>query len=290
MPMLKRDARTAYLLIAPAFLLFLGFTLYPLLWSANISLTSWDGLNAVRHFVGFDNYRKLLTDPEFQQSVRVTALYVVGVTTASTVLGFALALLLQNRARTGGIYRTIFFSPVVTATVAAGVVWQLLFDPFTGFINTLLRDLGFAGANWLSDPHLSLFAVGVVGVWKRAGFAMVIYAAGLASLPTSVYEAAAIDGAGGWKMLRHVTVPLMRPITSIVLITGFIDAVQVFDHIFIMTNGGPIGSTNVLSLYLYNEGFRLFKLGYASAVGWVLFAIVLVLTILQWQMRRGDSK
>lgn len=288
--MTKRDMRTAYLLIAPAFLLFLGFTLYPLLWSANISLTDWDGLNAVRQFVGLNNYHELLGDPEFQQSVRVTALYVVGVTIVSTVIGFALALLLQKRARTGGLYRTIFFSPVVTATVAAGVVWQLLFDPFAGLINTGLRAVGLPTENWLSDPNLALFAVGVVGVWKRVGFAMVIYAAGLSSLSVSVYEAAALDGASGWKLLRNVTIPLMAPITSIVLITGFIDAVQVFDHIFVMTNGGPIGSTNVLSLYLYNQGFRLFNLGYASAVGWVLFAVVLVFTILQWQARRGDDR
>lgn len=285
-----RDRWTAYLLIAPAFLLFGVFTLYPLLWSANISLTSWDGLNAVKHYVGLANYKNLFGDPEFRNSVKVTVLYVVGVTAASTVLGLGLALLLQKRARGASIYRTIFFSPVVTATVAAAVVWQLLFDPFSGFINVAARAIGLPGWNWLSDPNLALAAVAVVGIWKRAGFAMVIYAAGLASLPTSCYEAAAIDGASGWKLLRHLTIPLLRPITSVVLITGVIDSVQVFDHIFVMTNGGPIGSTNVLALYLYNQGFRVFHLGYASAVGWVLFGIVLVVTVLQWQMRRGDRR
>lgn len=284
----RRDRLTAYLLIAPAFLLFGVFTFYPLLWSANISLTSWDGLNAVKQYVGLSNYTNLFGDPEFRNSVKVTVFYVVGVTAASTVLGFLLALLLQRRARGAGIYRTIFFSPVVTATVAAAVVWQLLFDPFSGFFNVVARAVGLPGWNWLSDPNLALFAVSVVGVWKRAGFAMIIYSAGLASLPTSCYEAAAIDGASGWKLLRHLTIPLLKPITSVVLITGVIDAVQVFDHIFVMTSGGPIGSTNVLSLYLYNQGFRVFHLGYASAVGWVLFAIVLAVTVLQWQMRKGD--
>lgn len=284
----RRNQLTAYLLIAPAFLLFAVFTAYPLLWSANISLTSWDGLNAVKHYVGFSNYTKLFADPEFRQSFRVTTEYVVGVTAVSTVLGLGLALLLQHRARSSAFYRTIFFSPVVTATVAAAVVWQLLFDPFTGFINVVLRGVGLPGWNWLSDPKLALWAVGVVGVWKRVGFAMIIYSAGLASLPTSVYEAAAIDGASGRKLLRHVTLPLLKPITSIVLITGVIDAVQVFDHIFVMTNGGPIGSTNVLALYLYNQGFRIFHLGYASAVGWVLFGVVLLVTVVQWQLRKGD--
>lgn len=286
----RRDRLTAYLLIAPAFLLFAVFTLYPLLWSANISLTSWDGLNAAKQYVGLSNYTNLFGDPEFRNSVKVTVLYVTGVTAASTALGFALALLLHRRTRGAGVYRTIFFSPVVTATVAAAVVWQLLFDPFSGFINVAVRAIGLPGWNWLSDPNLALFSVSVVGIWKRAGFAMIIYSAGLASLPTSCYEAAAIDGAAGWKLLRHLTIPLLAPITSVVLITGVIDAVQVFDHIFVMTSGGPIGSTNVLALYLYNQGFRVFHLGYASAVGWVLFAIVLLVTVLQWQLRRGDRR
>ena len=288
--MQTRQSRTAYLLIAPALLLFVGFTAYPFIWSAQISLTSWDGLNAVKEFVGFQNYIQLFQDAEFRQSISVTTIYTVSVTLISTVLGFAIALMLQRRKRSSAIYRTIFFSPVVTATVAAAVVWQLLFDPYVGVINIGLRALHLPDPNWLSDTNWALPAVIIVGIWKRLGFAVIIYAAGMSSLPLSCFEAADLDGVSGWQKIRYITIPLMRPVTTLVLITGFIDAIQVFDHIFLLTSGGPIGSTNVMSLFLYNQGFRLFHLGYASAIGWTLFTVILGLTVLQWQLRRrGES-
>lgn len=274
-------------MIAPAFILFLIFSLYPLLWSARISLTSWDGLNATKKFIGIRNYSELIHNPEFLQSFRVTIFYVIVVTTFSTVIGFFLALALSKRLKSSALYRTIFFSPVVTATIAAGVVWQLLFDPFSGLFNVTLRAIGINGPNWLGDPKWSLIAVSIVGIWKRIGFAMIIFAAGLASLPISCYEAAKLDGATGLKTIRYMTIPLLKPVTTVVAITGIIDSIQVFDHIFIMTNGGPMGSTNVLSMYLYNQGFRVFHLGMASAVGWLLFALIFVVTILQWQFTKG---
>ncbi|MEK6648525.1 MAG: sugar ABC transporter permease [Actinomycetota bacterium] len=288
--MQSRQTRTAYLLIAPALILFIGFTAYPFVWSAQISFTNWDGLNAVKEFVGFENYINLFKDAEFRQSLSVTVIYTISVTLLSTILGFAIALMLQRRKRTSAIYRTIFFSPVVTATVAAAVVWQLLFDPYVGVIDLGLRALHLPAPNWLSDTHWALSAVIIVGIWKRLGFAVIVYAAGLSSLPISCYEAADLDGVNAWQRIRYLTVPLLRPITTLVLITGFIDAIQVFDHIFLLTSGGPIGSTNVMSLYLYNQGFKLFRLGYASAIGWTLFTIVLALTVLQWQIRRRSER
>lgn len=284
--MRNKQSRTAYLLIAPALILFIGFTAYPFIWSAQISLTSWDGLNAVKKFVGFQNYINLFSDAEFRKSLSVTTIYTVSVTLISTVLGFVIALMLQRRGKSSVIYRTIFFSPVVTATVAAAVVWQLLFDPYVGVIDLGLKALHLPGPNWLSDTHWALPAVIIVGIWKRLGFAVIVYAAGLSSLPTSCYEAADLDGVSAWQKIRYMTIPLMRPVTTLVLITGFIDAIQVFDHIFILTSGGPMGSTNVMSLLLFNQGFKLFRLGYASAIGWTLFIIILGLTMLQWQIRR----
>lgn len=287
MPRIKKEAKTAYFLIAPAFTLFLVFSLYPLLWSARISFTSWDGLNATKKFIGTKNYSELLRNPEFLQSFRVTVVYVFVVTVCSTVIGFLLALALSKRMKSSAIYRTIFFSPVVTATVAAGVVWQLLFDPFSGLFNIALRAIGIEGPNWLGDPKWSLIAVSIVGIWKRIGFSMIIFAAGMASLPISCYEAAKVDGATGIKLIRYMTIPLLKPVTAVVAITGVIDSIQVFDHIFVMTNGGPMGSTNVLSMYLYNQGFRVFHLGMASAVGWLLFALILIVTAFQWQFTKG---
>ena len=278
--MKKSQGRIALGLISPAFILFLVFNAYPLLWSLYISFTKWDGFNPVKKFIGFDNYKYLFTNSEFLTSIRVTSIYVVIVTILSTILGFAIAIALQN-IKNAYFYRTLFFSPVVTATVAAGVVWQLIFDPFSGIVNKFLAIIHIVGPNWLSDPKYSLPAVIVVGIWKRIGFAMVVFAAGLAALPISTYEAAALDGAQGWKAIRYITIPLLKPIILVVLITGFIDAIQVFDHIFVMTGGGPMGSTQVLSLLLYNQGFRLFNLGVASAIGWIILAFVLGITLFQ---------
>ena len=278
--MKKSQGRIALGLISPAFILFLVFNAYPLLWSLYISFTKWDGFNPVKKFIGFDNYKYLFTNSEFLTSIRVTTIYVVIVTILSTILGFAIAIALQN-IKNAYFYRTLFFSPVVTATVAAGVVWQLIFDPFSGIVNKFLAIIHIVGPNWLSDPKYSLPAVIVVGIWKRIGFAMVVFAAGLAALPISTYEAAALDGAQGWKAIRYITIPLLKPIILVVLITGFIDAIQVFDHIFVMTGGGPMGSTQVLSLLLYNQGFKLFNLGVASAIGWIILAFVLGITLTQ---------
>ncbi|CAN1645266.1 UgpA ABC-type sugar transport systems, permease components [Candidatus Nanopelagicaceae bacterium] len=269
----------AYALIAPAFLLFLIFSAYPLIWSLYISFTSWDGLNPVKEYIGFDNYGLLFGDHEFIVSIKVTLIYVFFVTILSSILGFIVALNLQ-KIKFSRFYRTLYFSPVVTATVAAGVVWKLIFDPFSGVINKSLGAFNITGPNWLSDTRFALPAVIIVGIWKRVGFAMVVFAAGLASLPTSTYEAAALDGADGIKAIRFITIPLLRPIFLVVFITGIIDSIQVFDHIFIMTNGGPMGSTQVLSMLLYNQGFKLFHLGTASAIGWlILFGVVSLGTV-----------
>lgn len=282
-----KNNKIAYSLIAPVFLLFLIFNAYPLLWSLYISFTSWDGLNSIKEFVGFQNYANLLSDDEFQVSLRVTIIYVIFVTAFSSILGFIIALNLQ-KIRFSNIYKTLYFSPVVTATVAAGVVWQLIFDPFSGILNKFISAIGMTGPNWLSDSRFALPAVIVVGIWKRIGFAMVLFAAGLASLPTTTYEAAALDGADGFKAIRYITIPLLKPIFFVVVITGVIDSIQVFDHIFIMTNGGPMGSTQVLSMLLYNQGFRLFHLGTASAVGWIILIGVFIMTLLQQLISRRN--
>jgi multiple sugar transport system permease protein len=283
--MRSANINKAYTLIAPAFLLFIVFNAYPLIWSFYISFTSWDGLNPIKQFIGFENYRSLFQDHEFIVSIRVTLIYVFFVTVISTVFGFVVALNLQ-KIRFSRFYRTLYFSPVVTATVAAGVVWQLIFDPFSGVINKSISAFNLTGPNWLSDTSFALPAVIIVGIWKRIGFAMVVFAAGLASLPTSTYEAAALDGADGVKAIRFITIPLLKPIFLVVIITGIIDSIQVFDHIFVMTNGGPMGSTQVLSMLLYNQGFRLFHLGTASAIGWLILFGILLLGIIQRMLSR----
>jgi multiple sugar transport system permease protein len=280
---------TAALLLAPAFGLFAVFTAYPFVYAAKLSLMKWDGLSAKQTFVGLGNYRALLHDQEFIHAMKVTAIYTVVVTIASIGIGLLLALALNRRLVGRNIYRTIFFTPVLTATVAAAVVWQLLFDPFTGIVNVGLRHAGMQGPRWLSSPSWALAAVIVVGVWKRIGFTMIIYLAGLQTISPTYYEAALVDGAGSWRQFRDVTWPLLTPITVLQLIMAVIDSFQVFDHVYVMTQGGPMGATDVVPLFLYNQGFRLFHLGYAAAVGWVVFVVVLLATLVQWRLSRGGG-
>lgn len=276
-------------MLAPALGLFALFTLYPFFYAAQISLTDWDGFADEPSFVGLDNYQDLLASSEFRNSLKVTALYTAGTTVFSLALGLALAIALNRKLRGGVAYRTIFFTPVVTATVAAAVVWMLLFDPFTGVVNVELQRIGVEGPRWLSDPDWALAAITIVGVWKRIGFAMIIYLAGLQTIPPSYYEAARVDGASDWQQFRHVTWPLLTSITVLQVVMAVIDSFQVFDHVFVMTGGGPLGATNVLPMLLYNEGFRLFHLGYASAIGWVIFLLVLSAALVQWRVSRGGG-
>jgi multiple sugar transport system permease protein len=280
---------TAALLLLPAFGLFAVFTAYPFLYAAKLSLTQWDGLSADQKFVGLGNYRALLHDAEFIHSMKVTAIYTVGVTVASIAIGLVLALALNRKLAGRNVYRTVFFTPVLTATVAAAVVWQLLFDPFTGIVNVGLRQVGAEGPRWLSSPTWALAAVMIVGIWKRIGFTMIIYLAGLQTISPTYYEAARVDGAGSWRQFRDVTWPLLTPITILQLIMAVIDSFQVFDHVYVMTQGGPMGATNVAPLFLYNQGFRIFHLGYAAAVGWVIFLVILAVTLVQWRASKGGG-
>lgn len=280
---------TAAILLLPAFSLFAVFTAYPFIYAGKLSLTRWNGLDAKQEYVGLGNYRALLHDHEFIHSLKITAIYTIAVTVASIAIGLLLALALNRKLLGRNLYRTIFFTPVLTATVAAAVVWQLLFDPFTGIVNVGLHKVGVEGPRWLSSPSWALAAVIVVGVWKRIGFTMIIYLAGLQTISPSYYEAAEVDGANSWRRFWDVTWPLLTPITVLQLIMAVIDSFQVFDHVYIMTQGGPLGATNVVPLFLYNQGFRLFHLGYAAAIGWVVFLVIFVATILQWRLSKGGG-
>jgi len=279
---------TALVCLSPALLVFGIFTIYPVLYAAWLSLLKWDGLSAVKVFVGLENYRLLLSSPDFWNAARVTAIYTVGVTVLGLATGLAVALALNQRLFGRTVYRAVFFTPVMTATVAAGVVWGLLFDPVNGMVNLGLKAVGITGPRWLSDPTWALPAVIAVGVWKRLGFNMVLYLAGLQAIAPEYGEAAAMDGASAWQRFRHITWPLLTPTTVLLTIMSLIDSFQAFDHVYVMTSGGPMGATEVLPLYLYKQGFRLFHLGYASAVGWVIFLVVFVATLLQWRVS-GDG-
>lgn len=283
------DLAPATLFLLPAVVVLGTFNFYPALYSLYLSLFKWNGLTPQREYVGLGNYAQLLQSGEFWNSLKVTGVYAGGMTLLALALGLLVAFLLNRPIRGQAFYRVLYFLPVVTPTVASGVVWRYLFDPTQGVINRGLAEVGLHGPAWLNDPSWALFSVILVGVWKRVGFNMVVYLAALQGIPKSYYEAAAIDGAGAWQQFLYVTVPLLAPTTFFLTVTALIDAFQVFDLVYVMTAGGPLGSTDVVGYYLYRYGFRYSQLGYASAIAYVLFALVFVVTLVQFRLTRGGG-
>jgi multiple sugar transport system permease protein len=277
------DLSAAVICLIPAIVILGLFSFYPIVYSGYLSLVEWDGLAKSRPFVGFDNYRRLWESGDLENSIRVTLYYAAGVTVGGLALGLLIALLLETVVRGRTFYRTVYFLPVVTATVAVAVVWKLLLDPSTGYVNVTLREFGFTGESWLRSPTWAMPAVIAVGIWKRLGFNVIVFIAGLQSVPKEIQEAATVDGAGSFHLFKDITLPLLAPTTLMLAIMGVIDAFLVFDQIYLMTNGGPIGKTDVLGLLLYRQAFSYFDLGGASAVGWVMFALIAAISLVQWR-------
>lgn len=280
---------TALLLLLPALLVLGVFNVYPALDSLYLSFFDWNGISPTKETVGLDNYRAIFSSREFWNSLRVTILYAAGMTVFALVIGLLVAVLLNQPMRGIALYRVLFFLPVITPTVAAGVVWRYLFDPSQGVINRSLDLVGVEGPSWLTDPNWALFAVIIVAVWKRVGFNLVIYLAALQGIPRTHYEAAQLDGANAWQTLRYITVPLLAPATFFLTVTSLIDAFQVFDLVYVMTSGGPLGSTDVFGYLLYRYGFRYHELGYASAIAYVMFVLIFVVTVIQFRLTPGGS-
>jgi multiple sugar transport system permease protein len=282
----RGDVSTAMLALAPAVILFVIFQLYPLLYSGYLSFMEWDGFSSQREFVGVDNYQEVFRSSLFTNSLKVTATYTVGMTGLGVVLSLVFAVLLNSGVRGQNIYRVVYFLPVVTAPVAAAVVWRYLMSPGTGYADVFLREVGIKPPNptWLRNPTWALRVVILVGIWKRLGFNIVVYLAGLQNIPREYYEAAKVDGAGVLARFRHITVPIISPITLLLVIMSVIDCFMIFDVPYVMTDGGPIGTTEVVGLLLYRQAFRYFNLGTASALGWVIFAIIFTVTLFQWRV------
>lgn len=280
---------TALLFLLPAVVILGIFNFYPALYSLYLSFFSWNGLSAEREAVGVANYARLLDSGEFWNSLRVTVIYSAGMTLGSLAIGLVAATLLNLPVAGRAVYRALYFLPVITPTVAAGVVWRYLFDPSQGAVNQILARAGIEGPAWLVDPSWALLAVIIVGVWKRVGFNMVVYLAALQGVPRSYYEAAQLDGAGTWQSFRHITLPLIAPSTFFLSITALIEAFQVFDLVYVMTAGGPLKSTDVIGYYLYRYGFRYYELGFASAIAYAMFVLIFIVTIIQFRMSRGGS-
>lgn len=276
-----RRALTAYALIGPAMLAAGAFLYVPMGLSLYWSLTTYNGISAPE-WVGLDNYTALLHDERFLEALRNTIEFVLIGMTVGPALGLAAALLLNEKIHLRGFFRTAFFLPVTVSLVVVGTVWKMLLNEH-GIVNAVLSFLGVGGHPWLGDPGTALPTVALVSVWQGLGFETVVFLAALQSIPASLYDAARVDGAGAWARFRHVTLPGLRPTLLFVFVIGIIGSFQVFDQVFVMTQGGPAGSTDTVVYYLVDR-FQSLELGKASAVAYVLLAILATLSLIQFRL------
>jgi multiple sugar transport system permease protein len=275
------QSRAAWLFMTPSLVVLAVFVVYPMGRALYLSLTDYDVLNPAK-WIGLDNYRELVGDEAFRNALKNTLVYAAVTTPLSVGLALALAILLNQRFPGRGLARTAIFVPVVISLAIVSFAWTFLLDPDIGWISYWLGKIGIdSGQGWLRDPDLAMPAVILVGIWKNVGFYMVIYLAGLQAIPEQLYEAARIDGASGWRKFRHVTWPLLANETMLVAILCAIATLQAFDHIYVMTSGGPFFRTETLVLLVYRLGFSEFRFGYAAAISWVLVGLILVLSLIQ---------
>ncbi|MFI7668166.1 carbohydrate ABC transporter permease [Nocardia sp. NPDC049526] len=284
----RRRERAGWVFVAPNLAAVLVFLLFPLGVSLYLSLHSWDLFSAPR-FVGVSNYRRLfVSDPLFLIALRNTAVFTVSTLVPTVVIGLAVAAVLNRKLAGIGIFRTITFLPLVASTVAMAVVWRFIFTTDDGLLNIMLGWVGIDPVPWLTDPDWALVSLSIVTVWKSVPFATVILLAAMQGVPETLYEAARIDGAGALRRFWSVTLPLIRGPLSFVFVITIINSVQAFDQAYALTggNGGPETGTYLLGIMLFQNAFGFYEVGYAAALAWVIFAILLVLTLLQLRFAR----
>ena len=276
---------SAYLYLAPVLIGFAVFTVGPIVATLYLSFTHYE-IGSSPAFVGTQNYHELFASELFWQVVRQSLWYVVLYVPLSVLTSLGLALLLERPIAGLGFFRTVYFLPVVTSMVAAAIVWSWLYNGELGLLRFMLSKIGIDSPRWLEDPHWALPAIAIMGVWKNAGYNMMIFLAGLANVPKDTLEAAVLDGARPLSRFFRVTLPLISPVLFFVTIVTTISAFQIFEQTYVMTKGGPANSTLTLSFYVWQEAFQFFNIGTASAIGYVLFAIVAVVTAIQFWVRK----
>ena len=279
---------TASPFLMPSLIGLLVFSLLPLLISAFISLTDWNGLDQLtapgffqEHFIGLDNYKAILSSPEFWGWLWNTFRYIIMYIPLMLVASLGVAYLLSRQRPGVTAFRIIYYIPVLTSWVAASMIWKSMLSPEYGAVNNILAVFGIQGPGWLLDEAWAMPAIVLVSVWKDMGFFGLILLSGMVGINKSYYEAASLDGAGSWQKFWKITLPLMTPAIFYVLIVSLINAFQLFPQIMIMTDGGPNGATQVMVERIYKYGFRYYRMGYAAAFSWILFAIIMVCTAIQ---------
>jgi len=281
----RQDNLAGYLFIAPQFLGVILFVIVPLALVGYYSFHEWDILGGTFTFVGLENFETLLSDPQVVPVIQATAAFSVGLVIFNISLALFLAILLNQKVQGMVFFRTLFFSPVVVSLVAWTIVWGFLLQD-NGGINGILSIFGVEGPNWLREGPTAMASVIVVQLFKNVGLNMVLFLAAFQSVPTELYEAARVDGASRARIFRSITIPLISPTILLTLIITIVGSLQVFAQISVLTQGGPGNSTTVLVYYLYQQAFLFGRFGYGSTLAIVLFIIVLVLTIAQWQLRK----
>lgn len=278
---------TAWVLffLLPSALPLVAFTLVPMVGSAWVSLHKWNLISPMK-WVGLDNYAKLLADPATRRVFGHTLMYIAGYLPLVYVGGLALAMVLNQAFRGRSFFRAAYFLPVVTSWVVVALVWQWLLNPNNGLVNQVLGYLHLPQPGWWTDPAWSIPSVILASAWKDLGFVMVILLAGLQAIPADVQEAARVDGANAWQRFRFITLPLLSPSTFFVLVISLVNGFQVFDQVFVMTRGGPAGSSQVVVGQIYDLTFRYGRAGEASALSWLLFVIILAITAVQLHGQR----
>lgn len=281
-----KSTLNAYLYLVPTIVGLLVFSLGAIVASFYISFNNWQ-LVLPPVWVGLKNYTTLLQMPEFWQVLRNTVYYTVGYVPLAVTLPLFMALLVNQKLRGITFFRTTYFLPVVTSGVAIALVWGWMYNPSFGVINYLLETLfGIEGPRWLADPKWAMPSLIIIGVWQSVGYNMVIYLAGLQGIPQELYEAARIDGASRTRLFWHITVPLITPTAFFILVLSIIGSFQVWTITYLLTQGGPANSTLTLAYYIYQQGFEWFHMGFAAALAYVLFAIVFVVTMIQFRLQK----
>jgi ABC-type sugar transport system permease subunit len=277
----RRTIRTAFTFLAPSLIGVILFLLIPIVMVIGLSLVQWNMLTPMK-WVGLSNFVNIFEFDGFGHSLVVTAYYVILNIPIQTVFALGMAMLLLRKHAGSGLIRVIAVLPFLSTPVAMGVIWNWIFNP-SGLVNQFLGHLGITGPAWLSSDATAMPVIAFANIWQYAGYNMLFFLAGLGAIPLTLYEAAALDGATKWEQFRRVTLPLLRPTMLFVLVTGVIGSFQVFDTVYVMTNGGPGNATEVASLNIYNTAFTGFRIGEASAMSVVLFLIILAITVLQFR-------
>lgn len=271
----------AWLFILPAIAGILVFIIIPIFFSFGLSFAKWDLLNPVE-FVGFDNYKEIFTEPLFGKILLNTVIFAFATSIFGVIIPLILAAILNSGIRGSEFFKSAYFLPFITPMIVIGIVWEWIFDPNIGLLNKVLQ----VHINWLYDPHWAMPALIIVSVWKLIGYNMIIFLSSLSGISNSMFEAAKIDGANPVETFFFVTIPLLSPSIFFVVIITAVSSFQIFDLIYLMTQGGPLDSTNVLVYAIYKNAFEYFNAGKASAIAYVLFVIILVLTLIQWNLRK----